>query len=137
MKRATTPFHYLASLLMLVSLFVASCSQPDKVGDTNLLYGKESKVWKTDKETTATGDKVAQTSADKDTELRFFANGTYNMTAPNQTVQGKYQFDQAGKKLNLTPDGSTLTMAFDITNLTEKKMTIKGQDGSAMMLEAD
>jgi hypothetical protein len=137
MKSAPTPFHYLASLLMLVALFMSSCSQPDKVGETNMLYGTDSKVWKTDKETTATGDKVAQTSADKDTELRFFANGTYNMTAPNQTQQGKYTFDQPNKKLNLTPDGSTLTMAFDITNLTDKKMTIKGQDGSSMMLEAD
>ncbi|RYU78860.1 hypothetical protein [Hymenobacter persicinus] len=137
MKRVSTPLHYLASLLMFVALFVSSCSQPDKVGETNMLYGTDSKVWKTDKETTASGDKVAQTSADKDTELRFFANGTFNMTSPNQTMQGKYSFDQPGKKITLTPDGGTTSMAFDVTNLTEKKMTLKGTDGSSMMLEAD
>ncbi|GAA3923737.1 hypothetical protein [Hymenobacter algoricola] len=137
MNRATTPLHYLASLLLLVALFVSSCSQPDKVGETNMLYGTESKVWKTDKETTATGDKVAQTDADEDTELRFFANGTFNMTSSAQTMQGKYVFDQPGKKITLTPDGGTTSMAFDVTNLTEKKITLKGADGSSMMLEAE
>ncbi|GAA4014233.1 hypothetical protein GCM10022408_29240 [Hymenobacter fastidiosus] len=137
MKRVATPFHYLASLLLFVALLMSGCSQPDKVGETNMLYGTDSKVWKTDKETTATGDKVAQTDADEDTELKFFANGTFNMTSPAQTMQGKYTFDQPGQKITLTPDGATTSMAFDVTNLTEKKITLKGTDGTTLMLEAE
>jgi hypothetical protein len=137
MKRSTLSFHYLASLLMLVALFTVSCNKADKVGETNMLFGTESKVWKTDKETTASGDKVSQTDADKNTELRFYANGNFNMTSPAQSMQGKYTFDQAGKKITLTPEGGNTSMAFDVVNLTDDKITLRGADGSQMMLEAD
>ncbi|TGE13090.1 hypothetical protein [Hymenobacter elongatus] len=137
MKRSALSFHYLASLLMLVALFTFGCNKENKVGETNMLYGTDSKVWKTDKETTAGGDKVAQTDADKDTELRFYANGNFNMSSPAQTMQGKYTFDQPGKKITLTPDGGTTSMAFDIVNLTDDKITLKGADGSEMMLESE
>ncbi|OUJ70163.1 hypothetical protein [Hymenobacter crusticola] len=137
MKTLSSPLRYLASLLVLVSLFTFSCKQENKVGETNLLYGTESKVWKTDKETSATGDKVAQTSADKKTELRFYANGNFNMTSPAQSMQGKYTFDQAGKKITLTPEGAPNSLSFDVVNLTKDEITLKAPDGSQMMLEAD
>jgi len=137
MKTLSSPLRYLASLLVLVSLFTFSCKQENKVGETNLLYGTESKVWKTDKETSATGDKVAQTSADKKTELRFYANGNFNMTSPAQSMQGKYTFDQAAKKITLTPEGAPNSMSFDVMNLTKDEITLKAPDGSQMMLEAD
>lgn len=137
MKLMPFPFRYLASLLVLVALFVTSCNQENKVGETNMLYGTDSKVWKTDKETTATGDKVDQTSADKKTELRFFANGNFNMTSPSQTMQGTYTFDQTAKKITLTPTGSSNTLSFDVVNLTKDEITLRAPDGSQMMLEAD
>ncbi|WP_133271585.1 hypothetical protein [Hymenobacter radiodurans] len=137
MKTIALPFRYLASLIMLLTLFTAACSQKDKVGETNMLYGTESKVWKTDKETTASGDKVAQTDADKDTELRFYANGNFNMTSPQQSLQGKYTFDQPGKKITLTPDGGTTSMTFDVVNLTDDKITLRGVNGEQMMLESE
>ncbi|MBC6990966.1 DUF4923 family protein [Hymenobacter sp. BT491] len=137
MKTSLSPFRYLASLLVLVALLTASCSQENKVGETNLLYGTDSKVWKTDKETSATGDKVAQTSADKKTELRFYANGNFNMSSPTQTMQGTYTFDQAAKKITLTPAGGPNSMSFDVVNLTKNEITLKAPDGSQMMLEAD
>jgi hypothetical protein len=137
MKTIALPFRYLASLLMLVSLFAVACSQENKVGETSMLFGTESKVWKTDKETTATGDKVAQTDADEDTELRFYANGNFNMTSPQQSMQGKYTFDQPGKKITLTPDGGAASMSFDVVNLTDDKITLRGVNGEQMMLEAE
>jgi hypothetical protein len=137
MKTIALPFRYLASLLMFVALFTVACKQENKVGETNMLYGTESKVWKTDKETTATGDKVAQTDADKDTELRFYANGNFNMTSPQQSMQGKYTFDQPGKKVTLTPDGGTNSMSFDVVNLTDDKITLRGVNGEEMKLEAE
>ena len=137
MKTSALPFRFLASLFLLVSLFTFACSQKDKVGETNMLYGTESKVWKTDKETTATGDKVAQTDADEDTELRFYANGNFNMTSPQQSMQGKYTFDQPGKKVTLTPDGGTTSMSFDVVNLTDDKITLRGVNGEEMKLESE
>ena len=59
-------FRYFASLLVLVSLFAASCSNDKgKVEGVNMLHGTDSKVWKTAKQTDATGDKVKQTDAQK------------------------------------------------------------------------
>lgn len=137
MKTVPSPFRYFATLLVLVALFAASCKQENKVGDTNLLYGTESKVWKTDKETAASGEKVTQTSNDKKTELRFYANGNFNMSSPAQSMQGKYTFDQAAKKITLTPDGAPTSLTFDVVNLTKDEITLKAPDGSQMMLEAD
>ena len=128
---------YFASLLLLLSLFTAACSNDKgKVEGVNMLYGTDSKVWKTAKETNATGDKMAQSDAAKQEELRIFANGTYNMTGTTGAVNGKYTFDQAGKTITMTPDGSTTSNTFAVETLTKDKLTLKSADGSALMLEA-
>ena len=128
---------YFASLLLLVSLFAASCSNDKgKVEGVNMLYGTDSKVWKTAKETDTTGDKVKQTDAQKQEELRIFANGTYNMTRPAGAMNGKYTFDQAGKTITMTPDGSATSSKFTVETLTDKTLTLKSADGAALMLEA-
>lgn len=129
---------YFASLLLLLSLFTSSCgNDKGKVEGVNMLYGTDSKVWKTAKETDTAGDKVKQTDAQKQEELRIFANGTYNMTGTSGAVSGKYTFDQAGKTITLTPDASTTSNKFIVETLTNKKLTLKSSDGAALMLEAD
>ncbi len=129
---------YIASLLLLMSLFVTACgSDKGKVEGVNMLYGTDSKVWKTAKETDATGDKMTQTDAQENEELRIFANGTYNMTGASGAVMGKYTFDQAGKSITMTPDGSATSNTFAVETLTDDKLTLKSADGSALMLEAE
>ncbi|MDQ2795291.1 MAG: hypothetical protein M3Y12_14965 [Bacteroidota bacterium] len=129
---------YFASLLVLVSLFAASCSNDKgKVEGVNMLYGTDSKVWKTSKQTDATGDKVKQTNTQQDEQLRIFANGTYNMTGATGAVNGKYTFDQAGKTITMTPDGATTSNTFAVETLTDDKLTLKAADGSALMLEKE
>ncbi|ALW84575.1 hypothetical protein AUC43_05430 [Hymenobacter sedentarius] len=129
---------YFASLLLLLSLFATACNNDKgKVEGVNMLYGTDSKVWKTAKETSSTGDKVKQTDAQKQEELRIFANGTYNMTGANGAVSGKYTFDQTGKTLTMTPDNATTSNTFTVETLTDKKLTLKSADGAALMLEAE
>lgn len=138
MKMMSNPFRYLAALLVLVALFTASCgSKEGKVEGVNMLYGTDSKVWKTDKETTATGDKVKQTDAMEDQRVTFFANGQYNMSSGAQTMNGKYTFDQGAKKITLTPDGAAQSNTFDVVTLTDDKLTLKGTDGSELHLEKE
>ncbi len=123
---------------MLLSLFTVACgSDKGKVEGVNMLYGTDSKVWKTAKELDSTGDKVKQTSAQKQEELRIFANGTYNMTGATGAISGKYTFDQAGKTITMTPDGSATSNTFTVETLTDDKLTLKSADGAALMLEAD
>lgn len=129
---------YFASLLLLVSLFATACgSDKGKVEGVNMLYGADSKVWKTHKETDVAGDKVKQTDAQEQQELRIFANGTYNMTGATGAVAGKYTFDQAGKSITMTPDGGTTSNTFAVETLTDDKLTLKTADGAALMLESE
>ena len=138
MKTKTiAPLRYLASLLLLVSLFTVACKQENKVGETNMLYGTESKVWKTDKETTATGEKDKLTSAEKKEEIQFFANGSFSMRSPTQNASGKWTYDAMAKKLSLQFVGSDKTENFQVSNLSDDELTMVAEDGSQMVLEAD
>ncbi|WP_045689743.1 lipocalin family protein [Hymenobacter sp. AT01-02] len=138
MKTQFTPLRYLASLLVLMALFMASCgSKEGKVEGVNMLYGTESKTWKTDKELSSTGDKVKQTDAQEDDRIQFFANGQYNMTSVAGAVNGKYTFDQAGKKITMTPDGAAESNTFDVVTLTDDKLTLKAPTGAELRLEKE
>ena len=129
---------FLASFALLLSLFVVACgNDKGKVEAVNMLYGTDSKMWKTAKETSAAGDKVKQTDTQKQEELRIFANGTYNMTGTAGAISGKYTFDQAGKTVTMTPDGSATSNTFAVETLTDDKLTLKSADGAALMLEAE
>ncbi|MGI4884886.1 MAG: hypothetical protein ACRYFR_08005 [Janthinobacterium lividum] len=129
---------FLASFALLLSLFVVACgNDKGKVEAVNMLYGTDSKVWKTAKETSATGDKVKQTGEQKQEELRIFANGNYTMTSATESISGKYTFDQAGKSITMTPQGATTGNQFAVETLTDNKLTLVGTSGAKLMLEKD
>ena len=129
---------YAATLLLLLSVFVVSCgSKEGTVEGVNMLYGKDSKVWKTAKEKDASGNKVAQTDVQKDERLQIFANGQYTMTSPQQSVSGKYTFDQAGKTITMTPNGAATANTFTVETLTDNKLTLKSATGASLMLEKE
>lgn len=129
---------YLATLLCAFALlFTASCNQAGKVEGASMLYGTNGKVWKTAKETSAAGDKVAQTDAQKDETLHFFANNTYSMTGAAGATQGKFSFDQGAKTLTLTPEGTGSSNTFNVETLTDSKLTLVGTSGAKLMLETE
>ncbi|GAA4350489.1 hypothetical protein GCM10023185_08250 [Hymenobacter saemangeumensis] len=133
-----SPFHYLATFLLLLSFLTISCgNDKGKVEGVNMLYGTDSKVWKTSKELDASGDKVKQTDDQKEERLQMFANGTFTLTRPSGAMSGNYTFDQAGKTITLTPSGSATSMTFTVETLTDDKLTLVGTDGSRMLLKAD
>ncbi|SES83164.1 lipocalin family protein [Hymenobacter actinosclerus] len=126
----------LTGLFMFVLLFTAACgSKEGKVEGVNMLYGTNSKTWKTDKETTAAGDKIKQTDAMDDQRVTFFANGQYNMSSGAQTMNGKYTFDQGAKTITMMPDGAGTSNTFTVVTLTDDKLTLKGTDGTELHLE--
>ena len=131
---------YLATLLCAFALLftVASCgSDKGKVEGVNMLYGTNGKVWKTAKETSAAGDKVQQTDAQKDESLHVFSNNTYTMTGAAGATQGKFAFDQTAKTLTLTPDGATASNTFNVETLTDSKLTLVSSSGAKLMLETE
>jgi hypothetical protein len=127
---------YFASLLSVVALLIAvsSCgSDKGKVEGVNMLYGSSSKVWVTDKQTDASGDKVKQDDAAKEQEISFASNGTYS-----GTQSGKYVFDQTAKTITMTPEGSPTSSTFNIETLTDDKLTLVNPNSpeSKLMLKA-
>ena len=129
---------YLATLLCaFVLLFTASCNQAGKVEGVNMLFGTNGKVWKTDKETTAGGDKVKQTDAQQDETLHFYPNNTYSMTGAAGATNGKFTFDQGAKTLTLAPEGGSSSNTFNVETLTDSKLTLVGTSGAKLMLEAE
>ncbi|UOR05250.1 hypothetical protein MUN82_20245 [Hymenobacter aerilatus] len=139
MQTQLSPLRYITSLLTLMVLFlVASCGNKEgKVEGVNMLYGENSKTWKTDKQTNAGGDKVKQSDADEDQRVTFYANGQYNMASGAQTMNGKYDFDQAGKTITMTPDGASQSNTFNVVTLTDNKLTLKGTSGAELYLEKE
>jgi hypothetical protein len=138
MKAQSITLRYLASLLMLLALFTTSCgSKEGKVEGVNMLYGKDSKIWKTDKELSAGGDKVKQTDTQEDERITFFANGQYNMTSPAGAVNGKYTFDQGAKTIMMTPEGAAQSSTFSVVTLTDDKLTLKSPEGAELRLETE
>ncbi len=126
----------LATFVLLLSLFAVACgNDKGKVEAVNMLYGTDSKVWKTAKETDATGNKVKQTGEQKQEELRIFANGNYTMTSPTESISGKYTFDQVGKTITMTPQGATAGNQFTVETLTDSKLTLVGTSGAKLLLE--
>jgi len=127
---------YFASMLSVVALLfvMSSCgNDKGKVEGVNMLYGTSSKVWVTDKQTDAAGDKVKQDAAAEDQELSFASNGTYS-----GTQSGKYVFDQAAKTITMTPEGGTTSNTFNIETLTDSKLTLVNPNSpeSKLMLKA-
>ena len=139
MKNFPLPTRQLSLLLVfLFSLTLAACgNDKGKVEGINMLYGTDSKVWKTAKQLDTAGDKVKQTDAQEDETLHIYANNTYTMTGATASQQGKFTFDQAGKTLTMTPDGGTQSNTFNVETLTEKKLTLVASTGAKLMMEAE
>ena len=125
---------------MLFSLMLAlaiGCKEKNTVGNASMLSGADSKTWKTEKETTAAGEKDKVTSEEKKQIIQFFANGSFSMRSPTQNASGKWTYDAMARSLSLQFVGSDKTENFQVTNLSDDELTLQAPDGSQMVLEAD
>ena len=129
--------HAFLAFYLFALLFAVGCGNKNEAGGTANLYGSDSKRWTTNKERDASGDKVTQTEEDKNTVLQFFSNGNFSMNSNLQTMSGTYRYDQAGRTLMLTPNGSQTSMSFEVTKLDDNELDLKAPDGSTMELEAE
>lgn len=118
-------------------LGAAGCQKKDTVGNASMLTGADSRTWKTEAETTATGEKDKITSEEKKQEIQFFANGSFSMRSPTQNASGKWTYDAMAKNLSLQFVGSDLTENFQVLQLTDDDLKLQAKDGSQMILEAD
>ena len=125
-------FTYLSIVLLLLA---SSCKGKDEVATAATFSGNESKTWKAEKETTATGDKDKITGAEKGQEMQFFANGSFSMRSSTDNVSGKWTYDPMAKNLSLQFVGSTVTENFQVLSISDDEMKLQGSGGT-MTLEA-
>lgn len=74
-------------LFSLVLLLAVSCKEKNTVGNASMLSGADSKTWKTDKETTATGEKDKLTSAEKKKKFSFLRMVLSVCALPRKTLR--------------------------------------------------
>jgi Lipocalin-like domain len=129
--------HYLTFFCLSFFLLAVSCKEKNTVGSSTNISGNESKTWKTEKETTAGGEKDKLSSEEKKQEIQFFANGSFSMRSPSQNSSGKWTYDGMARTLTLQFVGSDMTENFQVLNLTDDEMTLQAADGSKMELKAD
>jgi outer membrane biogenesis lipoprotein LolB len=126
------------SMLVLVMLLLASCSKENKDNPSEMIAGKESKTWKAKKETNSQGEKEKLNSQEKDQEIKFFANGKFNMSSDTETESGTWSYSANTGTLSLTfSSDQTYSENFKVLELNDDKMKVQASDGSEMVMTAD
>ncbi|WP_207435580.1 lipocalin-like domain-containing protein [Sabulibacter ruber] len=139
MKIALPAYRLLTILCMVwLSAFSFSCSKKSEGGgNAQMISGQNSKIWKASKETTASGDKDKLTSAEKQEQIQFFANGNFTQTSESQSANGTWTYDAANKNLSLTYQGNNVSENFQVAELTDDNMKLQAPDGSTLTLKAE
>ncbi|MGV3538995.1 MAG: lipocalin-like domain-containing protein [Rufibacter sp.] len=123
--------------VLFLSLAVMSCGKKEEGGNAQMISGSTSKIWKADKETNAAGDKEKLSSAEKEEQIQFFANGNFTQTSSTQSANGTWAYDAATKTLSLTYANNNVSQNFNVTKIDEDELTLQAPDGSTLALEAE
>ncbi|WP_205502704.1 lipocalin-like domain-containing protein [Rufibacter psychrotolerans] len=122
--------------LVWLTLFSFACNKKSEGGNSQMISGANSKIWKASKETTASGDKDKLTSDEKQEQIQFFANGNFTQTSQSESANGTWMYDAANKNLSLTYQGNNVSENFQVAELSDDKMKLQAPDGSTLTLEA-
>ena len=124
-------------ITMMLVVLLWSCGGKDEVGNESMISGNSSKTWKANKELNAAGDKEKLSSEEKQETMQFYADGRFALGGGGTLQTGTWTFDQTANRLSLQFEGQDMTENFEVTRLTDNKMTLKASDGSTMELEAE
>ncbi|WP_221175696.1 lipocalin-like domain-containing protein [Rufibacter immobilis] len=127
----------LVCLVWLSAFTFSSCGKKSEGGNSQMISGANSKVWKASKETTASGDKDKLTSEEKQEQIQFFANGNFTQTSESQSANGTWMYDAANKNLSLTYANNNVSENFKVAELSEDDMKLQAPDGSTLTLKAE
>ena len=139
-KSIALKFNQLFSLVLALAFTTLTFGCGDKKnegGDSSMISGTSSKIWKADKETNAAGDKDKLTSAEKEEQIQFFANGNFTQTSNSQSANGTWTYDASTKTLSLTYANNSVSENFTVTELTKNDMKLQAPDGSTLAMEAE
>ncbi|WP_210487517.1 lipocalin-like domain-containing protein [Rufibacter aurantiacus] len=124
--------------LVWLSAFSFSCNKKEaEGGNSQMISGTTSKIWKASKETTASGDKDKLTSAEKQEQIQFFANGNFTQTSESQSANGTWTYSAPNKTLSLTYANNNVSENFTVAELDDDDMKLQAPDGSTLTLKAE
>ena len=110
----------LTALLLVV---LAGCGSKKEMSPEMIIAGENSRIW---------------TSSDAEDEtMRFYSNGTFSMQSAAEVANGTWSYDAAGPTLKLVFDGDDHSENFDVSAISEGKLTLVAGDGSSMTFNAD
>ncbi len=138
--KIASPATRLFTLVCLVwlSAFSFSCNKKaESGGNSQMISGTASKVWKASRETTASGDKDKLTSAEKQEQIQFFANGNFTQTSASESANGTWTYSAPNKTLSLTYANNNVSENFTVAELDDDDMKLQAPNGSTLTLKAD
>ncbi|MFD1756409.1 lipocalin family protein [Rufibacter sediminis] len=138
--KIASPATRLFTLVCLVwlSAFTFSCNKKAETGgDSQMISGTTSKTWKASKETTASGDKDKLTSAEKQEQIQFFANGNFTQTSETASANGTWTYSAPNKTLSLTYANNNVSENFTVAELDDDDMKLQAPDGSTLTLKVE
>jgi len=117
--------------LALIALFTFACA--DKKSPEEMIAGKDSKTWKTVKETNSAGEKEKLSKDETNDVIKFFANGTFVIDTETENSSGKWNY--AGNNLTMVFESGGFTQNYTVEELKDDKIKLKAADGATMTLE--
>ncbi len=104
-------------------IFLAACGPKQEMSPEMIIAGENSRIWTTDDA--------------QDESMRFYSNGTFSMQSAAEVANGTWSYDAAGPTLKLVFDGDDHSENFEVSDISEDKLTLVAGDGSSMTLNAD
>src|SRR4051812_45470373 len=119
--------------LLALVLWMSGCGKKSNESYQTMIAGTTSKTWKATKETNASGDKDKLSDEEKKEVMQFYADGKFTVNSSTQNANGTWTSDQAAKTLTLQFAGANVTETFQVEDISDDKMKLKGREGSLTM----
>lgn len=110
-------------LTALLLIALSACGSKKEMSPEMIIAGENSRIW---------------TASDADDEtMRFYTNGTFSMQTAAEVANGTWSYDVTGPTLKLVFDGDDHSENFDVSEISDDKITLVAEDGSSMTLNGD
>lgn len=128
-------------LYAFIFIFLASlgysCNSDSNKSGRELIAGTSSKTWRATKEENAAGDTERLSKDERNDVMQFYANGNFTINTLNEASNGTWTYNDNNKTLSLQFADANVTENFQVLELKENQMRVRGGDGGEMTLKAD
>jgi outer membrane biogenesis lipoprotein LolB len=132
--------NYLRSIFLFLTAFLllSACGDSEHQDAEQILAGEESKTWRIDQETTATGDQRALTQSEDTQRVTFSADGTFQVRDATEVRTGTWTYRPTERMLELEFDDQPgIAETYYVSRLEEDALDVRAPDGATMQYTAE